>query len=60
LEETQINKEILEALNKMDDGSITKPIRIPSGFLILKKISSKKIERELDFEKELKKQRLKR
>ena len=56
LEETQINKEILKKLNKIADGSITKPIRIPSGFLILKKISSKKIERELDFEKELKKQ----
>lgn len=56
LKETQINKEILKELKKIADGSITKPIRTPSGFLILKKISSKKIERELDFEKEFKKQ----
>jgi len=37
IDDVQINKEIMTELNKISDGSITKPIRIPSGFLILKK-----------------------
>ena len=55
INENQINKEILLLLNKISKKSITEPIRIPSGFLILKKNDVKKIEKNLDKKKELKK-----
>ena len=53
--ENQINKEILEVLNKTTEGSITQPIRIPSGFLILKKNELKKEKKKLNIQEELKK-----
>ena len=40
----------------INNGSITKPIRIPSGFLILKKKDTKEIENNFNIEVELKKQ----
>ena len=55
INENQINKEILLLLNKISKNSITEPIRIPSGFLILKKNDVKKTEKNLDKKKELKK-----
>jgi peptidyl-prolyl cis-trans isomerase SurA len=55
IDDVQINKEIMTELNKISDGSITKPIRIPSGFLILKKNNTKQIEKNLDIDVELKK-----
>ena len=55
INENQINKEILLLLNKISKKSITEPIRIPSGFLILKKNDVKKTEKNLDKKKELKK-----
>jgi peptidyl-prolyl cis-trans isomerase SurA len=39
----------------MSIGSITNPIRIPSGFLILKVKDVKKIETDLDLDQEVKK-----
>ena len=55
INENQINKEILLLLNKISKNSITEHIRIPSGFLILKKNDVKKTEKNLDKKKELKK-----
>jgi peptidyl-prolyl cis-trans isomerase SurA len=55
INENQINKEILLLLNEISKKSITEPIRIPSGFLILKKNDVKKTEKNLDKKKELKK-----
>ena len=55
VDENKINKEILEVLNKTTEGSVTQPIRIPSGFLILKKNELKKEKKKLNIQKELKK-----
>jgi len=56
VDETLINKKILEELKAISIGSITNPIRTPSGFLILKKNDIKKIETEMNFDQEVKKQ----
>ena len=55
VDETFINNKILEELKAMSIGSITNPIRIPSGFLILKVKDVKKIETDLDLDQEVKK-----
>ena len=54
-DENQLNEEIKERLNEIPIGSITKPIRIPSGFVILKKIDIKKVDNNLDLDQELNK-----
>ena len=54
--ENQLSQEIIKELNMIDNGSITKPIRIPSGFLVLKKKNTKEIERNKNIETELKNQ----
>ncbi|WP_440911138.1 peptidylprolyl isomerase [Candidatus Pelagibacter sp.] len=56
IDENQLNKKIIKELNIINNGSITKPIRIPSGFLILKKKDTKEIKKNKDIEVELKKQ----
>jgi peptidyl-prolyl cis-trans isomerase SurA len=56
VDENQINKDIIKELNIIDNGSITKPIRIPSGFLVLMKKNTKEIEKNKDVEAELRKQ----
>jgi peptidyl-prolyl cis-trans isomerase SurA len=53
--ESAINKKILNELKKISLKSFTKPIRISSGFLILQKYDEKKIEENIDLEVELKK-----
>ena len=55
VDEKFINKNIQDQLDNIAIGAITKPIRIPSGFLILKKNDIKTIEQEIDIEEELKK-----
>ena len=55
VDEKFINKNIQDQLDNIAIGAITKPIRIPSGFLILKKNDVKTIEQEIDIEEELKK-----
>ena len=55
IDEKFINKNIQNQLDNIAIGAITKPIRIPSGFLILKKNDVKTIEQEIDIEEELKK-----
>jgi len=54
VDETLINNKILEELKTMSTGSITNPIRIPSGFLILKVNDVKKIKTDLDIDQEIK------
>lgn len=56
ISELQINKEILNNLNSIEKGSITRPIRMPGSFLILKKNNTKIIQKNFDVEEELKKQ----
>jgi len=53
VDETLINNKILEELKAVSIGSITNPIRTPSGFLILKVNDVKKIETNLDIDQEV-------
>jgi len=55
IDETLIDDKILEELKTMSIGSITNPIRIPSGFLILKVNDIKKIKTDLNLDQEVKK-----
>jgi peptidyl-prolyl cis-trans isomerase SurA len=55
IDENKIDKNILNQLNAIPINSFTKPIRVSSGFIILKKNEEKLIEKKLDFEEELKK-----
>ena len=55
ISERAINKKVLNELKNTPLKSITKPIRISSGFLILQKYDEKKIEENIDLEVELKK-----
>ena len=55
ISERAINKKVLNELKNTPLKSITKPIRISSGFLILQKYDEKKIEENIDLELELKK-----
>jgi len=55
IDEKNIDQEILEQINKITIKSITKPIRISSGFLILQKFDEREIQKNLDSEEELKK-----
>jgi len=55
IDEKNIGKEILEQINKITIKSITKPIRISSGFLILQKFNVRETQKNLDSEEELKK-----
>ena len=48
-----INEKILEKLNKLQIGETTEPIRIASGFLILRINDLRKIEKKIDVKEEL-------
>ena len=54
IDEKSISKEILEQIDKITIKSITKPIRISSGFLILQKFDEREIQKKLDSDEELK------
>jgi hypothetical protein len=47
IDENAINNEILNELKKISVKSITQPIRIASGFLILQKFDEKEIQKKL-------------
>jgi len=47
------NKKILEKISNLKIEEYTNPILVPGGFLILKVKDKKKIEKKIDFEKEL-------
>jgi peptidyl-prolyl cis-trans isomerase SurA len=55
IDDKQINSKLRNELNNTQVGNITKPIRIPGGFIILKKNDVKKTEANLNIEQELKK-----
>jgi peptidyl-prolyl cis-trans isomerase SurA len=51
--EDLLNDVIVQILNKLENGAITKPIRISSGFLILKKKDIKENDKKIDVKEEL-------
>ena len=52
--ELQISKEINNKLKKLNINEVTKPIKIPNGYLLIKVNDKKELTQELDIEKELK------
>ena len=55
IDDQSISNEILNELKKISVKSITEPIRISSGFLILQKFDEKEIEKNFSVEEQLKK-----
>ena len=55
IDDQSISNEILNELKKISVKSITEPIRISSGFLILQKFDEKEIEKNFSEEEQLKK-----
>ena len=55
INERSINKQILNELKIISIKSITKPLRVQSGFLILQKFDEREIQKEINEEEELKK-----
>jgi len=55
VDERILNKNILETLNEISINSISQPIRISGGFLILKKEEEKIVESKINIEEELSK-----
>jgi peptidyl-prolyl cis-trans isomerase SurA len=53
INENKLNELILKNISDLKIGDHTTPIRIPSGFLILKVEDIKEIEKKIDIEKEL-------
>jgi len=51
--ETQIAEELRKKINSIIIGKITKPMKIPNGYLILKLNDKKEIKEKLDLKKEL-------
>ena len=55
ISESSINQAILNELSKIEINNYTKPIKIPSGFLILKINEMKETDKNLNLEEELEK-----
>ena len=55
VDENTLNEQILNELESIPAQSITKPIRISGGFLILQKLEEKEISKNLNSDEELKK-----
>ena len=55
INENSLNKSIKTTINNLKINEFTKPINVPSGFLILQINDIKKTKIEIDIEKELKK-----
>ena len=55
VDEDLLNNVIVQILNKLENGAITKPIRISSGFLILKKKDIRENDKKIDVKEELEK-----
>ena len=53
IKETSLNKTIKNELAGLKPNDFTKPIVVPGGFIILKINNLRKIEKELDIEKEI-------
>ena len=52
VEENSISKKILKVLSNLNIGEYSKPVLIPGGFLILSIKDKKKVEKEINIEKE--------
>jgi peptidyl-prolyl cis-trans isomerase SurA len=52
VEENSISKKILKVLSNLNVGEYSKPVLIPGGFLILNIKDKKKVEKEINIEKE--------
>ena len=55
INENSLNKNILDKISNLEINEISDPVILPSGFLILKLNDVKKIKKEKDVEKEIKK-----
>ena len=55
INETQIADELRKKIESIKIGEITKPLKIPNGYLILKLNNKKEIKEKLDIKKELNK-----
>ncbi|MDC3070392.1 peptidylprolyl isomerase [Candidatus Pelagibacter sp.] len=53
VKETVLSNKIVNKLDKLDIGGITKPIKYPNGFLILIINEKKEIKKEINFDEEL-------
>ena len=54
VKDTAISKNIMNELNKLKIGQITRPLVIPGGFLIIKIVDKREVETEINFEEEFK------
>ena len=55
INEASLNIKIKTALNDLETGSITKPILLPGGYLILKINDIREVEKKIDYKKEFEK-----
>ena len=55
IEETSLNKNLRLEISRLKIGEFTKPKVIPGGFLIIKLNDSKKVEKKINLDDELKK-----
>ena len=53
VKETLLSKELINFLKKMDIGEITKPLKYPNGYLLLKINNKKKMKEVINIDKEL-------
>ena len=53
IKETMLSNDLNKILNKMEKNQITKPIKYPNGYLLLKINDKKEMEQVVDIEKEL-------
>ena len=54
LKKTQLSKNIIEKLDKIESGEITEPIQTSNGYLILKINTIREIKKKIDLDEELK------
>ena len=55
INQTQLSNLIVKAISNLNNGEITKPIKISNGFLMLKVNEKREKERKINFEKEFQK-----
>ena len=53
IKETLLSKDLINILNKVEINGITKPIKYPNGYLILKLNNKKNMKQIIDIDKEL-------
>ena len=53
IKETLLSENLVKILNSLKNGSVTKPIKYPNGYLVLKINNKREIKQNIDLEKEL-------